>query len=76
MNDNEIMLFNEELMAKINKRKVQPLEDLKDIKLLKHICINCKFEFPLINNLYCRNCKNYNKFKPKNKVKNKEKENE
>jgi len=28
MTDNEIMTFNEEIMAKINKRKIQPLESL------------------------------------------------
>lgn len=30
MTDNEIMLFNEEIMAKVNKRKIQPLEKEKE----------------------------------------------
>ena len=30
MTDNEIMFFNEEIMAKINKRKIQPLEEEKE----------------------------------------------
>ena len=32
MTDNEIMLFNELLMSKINKRKIQPLENDQDKK--------------------------------------------
>jgi len=49
MTDDEIMLFNEELMAKINKRKAQPLEEPPEDYVLSAdgYCLNPKKFIPI-----------------------------
>ena len=41
MTDDEIMRFNEEIMAKINKRKVQPLGEKTEPEKVKDPALNC-----------------------------------
>ncbi|HUW89591.1 MAG TPA: hypothetical protein VMV43_03655 [Candidatus Nanopelagicaceae bacterium] len=52
MTDDEIMLFNEELMAKINKREVQPLEEPSENEITEQLkrCEVCKQQMKILNN--------------------------